>query len=320
MPLPPIDPAGATVVLRPERDEPGYWAGSAGVLHDGERFWLTYRQRRPRGADAERGWRCAVAVSDDGVRFTDVWSVRKDELGTPSMERFCLTRTASGGYRLLISYVDPADNRWRIDGLTAAHPARFDLAARRPVLTAASTGTEGVKDPYALTWGGMTYLFASYAAPFAGPRADAHASGDVYAVGATTHPTGLAVSHDGGEEFRWEGEALAVGGGWDRYQARLNSVVPVEGGFLGFYDGSASHEENYEERCGLAVSADLRSWRSLTPGGPWSVSPYATGSLRYVNALAVGDEWWFYYELTRADGSHDLRLTRSLTSGHGLAV
>ncbi|GAA4600715.1 hypothetical protein GCM10023195_00840 [Actinoallomurus liliacearum] len=309
-PLGPIDAAAGIVVLDAERPEPGYWVGGAGVTYDGERFWLTYRQRRPRGLDRERGWRCAVAVGDDGVHFTDAWSVRKDELGSPSMERCRLTVTPDGGYQLFISYVDPADRRWRIDALTADDPSRFDVGAARPVLTAASTGTEGVKDPYVLVAGPVTYLFASYAAPRPDLSAAAHATGDIYAVGATVHPTGVAVSLDGGAEFQWHGEVLPVGAGWDRYQARLNSVVPAAGGYLGFYDGSAGHEENYEERCGIAVSADLFTWRRLTPDAPWAVSPYGTGSLRYVDALLVDDEWWLYYETARPDGSHDLRLTR----------
>ncbi|MBB5133585.1 hypothetical protein HNP84_003311 [Thermocatellispora tengchongensis] len=309
MPLPPFDPAEGTVVLGPEKAEPGYWTGSPGVLHDGERYWLTYRQRRPRGAEAERGWRCAVAVGDDGVHFTDVWSVHKDELGTPSMERFCLTPGDDGGFRLFLSYVDPADNRWRIDALTAEDPSRFDVAARRPVLTAAATGTEGVKDPYVMRVGPVTYLFASFAEALSGLGAEAHATADIYNVGVTTHPTGLATSLDG-ETFTWHGTVLPVGAGWNRYQVRLNSVVRTAGGYVGFYDGSASHEENYEERCGIAVSADLFTWHRLSDEGPWVTAPHGTGSVRYVDALVVDGEWRIYYEMTRADGAHELRLIR----------
>ncbi|MEV0387101.1 hypothetical protein [Nonomuraea sp. NPDC050643] len=308
-PLPAFDPLAGTVVLAPEKDEEGYWVGSPGVLHDGERFWLTYRRRRPRGSEAERGWWGAVAVSEDGVGFTDVWSVHKDDLGTSSMERFCLTPADEGGFRLYLSYVDPADNRWRIDALAAGHPSEFDLASARPVLTAASTGTEGVKDPYVLRSGPVTYLFASYAEALPGLGPGAHATADIYNVGATTHPTGLATSLDGGATFTWQGRVLAVGRGWDRYQARLNSVVPVPGaGYVGFYDGSASHEENYEERCGVAVSADLFTWRRLSAARPWVTSPHRGGSVRYLDALLLAGRWWLYYELTRADGAHELRV------------
>ena len=54
-----------------------------------------------------------------GVHFHDLWEVHKSELATPSMER-CSLIPAPGGYRLYISYVNPADKRWRIDVMEAA--------------------------------------------------------------------------------------------------------------------------------------------------------------------------------------------------------
>ncbi|HYZ55011.1 MAG TPA: hypothetical protein VE733_16110 [Streptosporangiaceae bacterium] len=310
IPLRAFDPLAGTVVMEPERNERGYWVGCPSVLREntGE-FWLTYRQRRPRGAKAERGWRCAVAVSDDGLNFSDVWSVHKDELPTPSMERFCLIRASGSGYRLYLSYVDPADGRWRIDSVAAGHPASFDISSREPVLTAGSTGTEGVKDPLVLQVGPVTYMFVSFAAPIDGLDPKAHSTGDIYNVGATTHPSGLAISTDG-ENFSWRGEILSVGSGWNRYQARLSSVAAVPGGYVGFYDGSASCDDNYEEHCGIAVSPDLLTWHCLTDGGPWVQSPNATGSLRYFDAFILDGEWWIYYELTRPDYAHELRLIR----------
>ena len=83
------------------------------------------------------------------------------------------------------------------------------------------------------------------------------------------------------------------------------------GCFIGFYDGSASHLENYEEKTGLAESQDLRSWRTLTADGPALVSPNASGALRYVDAQVVADALYLYYEFAREDGSHDLRVLRT---------
>jgi hypothetical protein len=308
-PLPAFDPASGIVVMEPERAESGYWVGCPTILHDGSQFWLTYRRRRPRGEQAERGWRCAVAKSQDGAHFRDVWHVHKDELKTSSMERFCLFRRSTGGFRLFLSYVDPQDNRWRIDAIEADEPGGFDIAHVTPVLSAASTGTEGVKDPYLLQVGPVTYLFASYAQARQGVGSEAHATADIYNVGATTHPTGVATSLDG-TRFTWHGTALDVGEGWDRYQARLNSVVPLLGGYVGFYDGSASHAENYEERCGIAVSSDLFSWRRISTEKPWLVSQHGSGSVRYADAMIHEGEWWIYYEMTRPDGAHELRLAR----------
>jgi hypothetical protein len=305
----PFDPADSMIVREPERPEPGYWVGCPSVLVDGDLTWLTYRERRPRGAAAERGWRCAVAVSHDGLRFDNVWEVHKDQLESPSMERFDLTRT-EGGYELFLSYVDPSDGRWRIGTITASRPEDFDVAERRPALTAESTGTEGVKDPVVVEIAGSVHLFASYAA--AGPAVDAaaHATADIYNTGATTHPTGLAVRD--GHEFTWKGEVLGVGspGSWDAYQARLGSVVAVLGGYVGFYDGSASRDENYEERLGLATSVDGRSWRRESTDRPWLSGPGPSGSIRYVDVVVREGAWWIYHEMTRPDGAHELRLAR----------
>jgi hypothetical protein len=122
-------------------------------------------------------------------------------------------------------------------------------------------------------------------------------------------PTCLATSRDG-LRFEWQGELLGVGAGWDRYQARLGCVLATGAGWVGFYDGAAGPEEDTEERLGLAVSADLRRWERVSTDGPWLVSPHATGSLRYLDAVAIDGEWWLYYEAARPDGSHELRLNR----------
>ncbi len=297
-----------TVLLRaPERPEPGYWVGSPSVLVDGDVTWLTYRDRRPRDVANERGWRSAVAVSRDGRAFEDVWEVHKDELESPSMERFDLTRT-DDGYELYLSYVDPADGRWRIDSVTAARPEDFDVATRRPVLSARSTGTEGVKDPVVVEIDGVVHLYASYAALGMGLGAAAHASADIYNTGKTHHPTGLATNDGSG--FRWRGNVFEIGtpNSWDGYQARLGAVVPTAEGFVGFYDGSARHAENYEERLGLATSTDGRAWRRVSSKRPWLTGPGPTGSIRYVDVAVRDGAWWIYHEVTRPDGAHELRL------------
>ena len=136
--------------------------------------------------------------------------------------------------------------------------------------------------------------------------------------------TGLAISRDL-DQWEWQGVVLAPGAsGWDRYCRRLNSVVPLtppdgaaaarNGGtisgrkYLGFYDGSASHLENYEEQCGLAVSENLRDWQSITPKQPALTSPHASTSLRYLDAKFAKGAWHLFYEFARADGAHDMRM------------
>ncbi|HEX8918378.1 MAG TPA: hypothetical protein VF898_07735 [Chloroflexota bacterium] len=310
------------IVLEPEHEGQGYWVGAPGILYDlVERcWWLTYRRRRPRGMYAdvlgERGYLARVARSTDGLHFDDVWEVRQDEWNTPSMERFSLVRDGDI-YRLFVSYVDPADNRWRIDFLEADHPSRFEAASLHPALTAddvshaSNEQVEGVKDPWVFRVGSTWHMLISYAARGLRTAHDAaimHQTADVYNTGLITAPTGLGTSSDG-RHWQWEGQILHTGGPgtWDRYQSRLNSLVPLAGFWLGFYDGSASHQENYEERCGLATSTDLRHWTRLTSEQPAIVAPHGTRSVRYVEAIRQVGTLHCYYEYARPNGSHDLR-------------
>ncbi len=310
-----LDSEDASVVLSPEADGSGYWIGCPSVLYEPEngRFLLTCRERRPRGAVSDRGWRCAVLASDDGIIFKEIWHIQKEQLSSTSMERFSLMPAPDGdGYFLYISYVDPADNRWRIDVLSSREVDGFDPSRAMPVLSATSTGTEGVKDPWLFRVGPALYMYASFASAktlAAGDRARAHEQADIYNAGVTTHPTGLATSLDG-LHFEWRGEALGVGEGWDRYQARLTTVLAVDGAYVGIYDGSQSAGENYEEKTGLAITNDLAEWRSVSLDGPWSTSPHASGALRYADAVVVDGEVWVYFECARPDGSHDLRLSK----------
>ncbi|BAJ27675.1 hypothetical protein KSE_18500 [Kitasatospora setae KM-6054] len=314
-PAPPAAPdlTGSHLVRAPERPEPGYWAGCPSVRYepDRDRFLLTYRERRPRGTAGgpDRGWRCAVAESTDGIEFHDLWSVRSDELRTPSMERLALLRR-DGEYLLHLSYVDPADNRWRIDALRARRPEDFDLATRTPVLTAENTGTEGVKDPYLLDTGDTVHLFStvSRARPLTPAERDrAHATADIHTTGLTVQPTARAQSPDGRHFTTAPGraaETLDVGppGAWDAYESRITAIVPhPRAGWLALYDGSADATGNYEERCGLATSPDLHHWHRLTPDTPW------LPTARYADLVAARGHWYLYYEHTRPDGAHELR-------------
>lgn len=309
--IPLFDPTAGQEVVAPPGKGPGNWAGAPSVLYDqgAGKFYLYYRLRRPRGQG--RGFACRVAESTDGLHFHDIWEARKEELATSSLERGCLYQETDGSWRLYLSYVDPADQRWRVDLLEAASPKEFDLSQRHQVLTAAASGVEGVKDPYVVKLGGLYYMFLSYApSPREADektRNDMHATSDVFNTGITTSETGLALSADG-RNFRWVGGVLAPGKGWDRFTARITSVLYQPPIFHVFYDGSASVQDNYEEQVGLAISFDLQSFRRVTEDAPLLVSPHGSGSVRYLDVIEVSGRLYYYYEFARPDGSHDLRV------------
>lgn len=309
--VPLFDPEAGTVVGEAPGSGPGYWAGACSALYDDDvrKFYLYYRLRKPR--ELGRGYECRIAESTDGIRFTDIWSATREQFGSPSVERSCIFKSPEGLFRLYVGYVDGEDGRWRIDVMEADSITGFDPAARRKLLTAADAGVEGVKDPYVLLLGRMYYMIVSYAAATSGEMASAeqmHGTGDAYNTGLVKSCTGLATSGDG-LNFEWQGCVLDTGKSWDAYETRITSVVYSPPVFNTFYDGAANVEGNYEERTGLAVSFDLRSFERITPDGPAIVSPHASGSLRYIDALQLRDRIFYYYEMARRDGAHDLMVS-----------
>lgn len=298
--------------MEPEGSGKGYWVGAPSVLRHEGRVILTYRRRRPRGVDPDRGYVNCIAVSEDGLRFRDVAVLEKGALDSTSIERTAVLPDPMGeGWIWLVSFVDPADGRWRTDALRAVRLEDLARGERSTVFTAADIHGEGVKDPVVVRGRDGVHLIlscAERAIPEAGANA-LHGTNDAYNTGLVRCFTGLAFSRDG-RRWEWRGKCLDTGTGWDRYQARLGCVVPVGPLWLGLYDGSASVEENYEERLGVAVSSDLTRWRSLTPDEPAVLSRGASGSVRYADVLPSDEGLWVYFECSRPDGAHDLRRAR----------
>ncbi|MBP6965519.1 MAG: hypothetical protein KBC96_14070 [Armatimonadetes bacterium] len=309
-----FDPSDGVVVREAPGSGAGNWVGACSALYDEEsdKFYLYFRYRKPRGVEPDRGFLCGIAQSDDGIRFDDIWSATKEQFETSSMERASLFKAPDGIWRLYVSYVDPVDSRWRIDVMEADAPSTFDPATRKKVFTSGDVGLEGVKDPYVVMIGRKHYMLISYAAVTpegASAGADKlHGTSDAYNTGLVKSYTGLATSNDG-LDFEWQGCALDVGTGWDAYESRVTSAVYVPPVFSAFYDGAPNVEGNYEERTGLAVSTDLRSFERVTPHGPAIVSPHASGALRYVDAVQMGSRVFYYYEMARPDGAHDLMVS-----------
>lgn len=310
-----FDPTEGTTIRHPPGEGSGYWAGAPAVWYDdaSSTFYLAYRLRRPRGVEPDRGGETRIAASTDGITFDDIWRAEKAQFDSPSIERCALVRARDGRWHHFVSYVDGADGRWRTDRLEAATPETLAPANRKPVFTAGPLGIEGVKDPKVVVFGETYWMLLSYIpTPDRNVTADAmHGTADIYNTGLSISCTAVASSLDL-VNWQWHGDVMhpdPASNAWDRYARRIGTVWAEGPMFVGLYDGSASVEENYEERTGVAVSGDLLSFRSLTPDAPTLVSPHGTGSLRYVDMVEVDGQRWYYYEMTRADGSHELRVS-----------
>jgi hypothetical protein len=304
--------AGSRIIREPVGGGAGYWCGAPGAFYEpGERTWyLTYRIRRPRGIQPDRGGEARIARSKDLESWEDIWSITKDKLGSSSIERTALHKGPDGRWRYFISYVDPADDRWCLSMISAREISLLNPSACRPIFKAKDLKLEGVKDPWIFKANEKFHMLLSVAVPTAKTNAQSHSTRDIFNTGECVSATALASSTDL-ENWDWGGIVFSPGaGGWDKYCRRINSLVQTFDGYYGFYDGSASHAENYEERTAIATSADLQTWNSLSPDGPALASPHASGSLRYVDAQILGDQANLFYEFARSDGSHDLRLAQ----------
>lgn len=296
-----FNPEQGVVVRTPPGSGYGNWVGGKVSYDSGSGlFALFYRERRP--LEKGRAGECAVALSEDGVVFVDAWRATKDEFAANSIEAgHCLRQ--GDEWRLYVSYEMAGTSTWRIDLIAGAHPEHFDAQARRTVLWPGDYGLTWIKDPFVMARDGAWWLYA--AVP---PRTGPSVSGNTVTAG-PLDATVLAVSEDGRyfPEIEYVFEA-PTDDSWHGRRARINSVIPWNSGFLAFFDGGRTFYDNYEEKAGLAQSPDGRIFTRLDTGGPWVSSPH--GAVRYICGVPVGKEIFLYYEYTRADGSHDLRMSR----------
>ena len=262
-------------------------------------FYLYYRIRNPRqqGNSNERRVVCRIARSDNGFRFEDIWEAKKNELGAASIERAALAITPEGSYRLYLSYESNEAGGWVIDVLEAAKPTEFQVKKRKNILRPFAPIARHLKDPYVIYLGGLWYMFFSYQTA----ESDWQNTNNA-----------MAVSRDG-RRFVWRGGALPRGKGWDAGVTRVSSILPLVPWFWVFYDGAENMKQCCEEMTGLALTSDFRYFQRVSYMEPLLRSPYASGSLRYLDVVQVKKSFYFYYEYAREDGSHELRVSQVST-------
>jgi hypothetical protein len=263
------------------------------VYRDGV-FHLAYRLRRPEGEG--RGYANVIARSTDGVSFGVVAIVEKERFAAESLERPALVVTPEGRWRLYVSCATPDTKHWWVELLEADTPEGLATAPSTTVLP--GDAMHAVKDPVVQAHGGRWHLWASVH-PLDDPDATDRMTTEHY-----TSPDGVV--------WTWEDTALrAEEGRWDSRGVRVSSVVDLGDRLVATYDGRASAEENWEERTGVAVDGEAFGTFRIVGDGPAVQAPEparAGAGLRYLDVVALpGGGYRLYYEVTRADGAHELR-------------
>jgi hypothetical protein len=285
------DVSQSVVVVEPDDARPGSWVGAPSAMLVDAQIYLAYRVRHPVGEG--RGIANVVAKSSDGVHFERVAEVGKETFGAESLERPALVRTDEGRWRLYVSCATPGTSHWRVEMVEADEPGQLS-AAREVTTVLPGTASLAMKDPVVHLREGVWHMWVCL-----------H---DIPAVGSADAMYTAYATSENGVDWTVHWPALEPRPGrWDCRGTRIASVVATDGDCVAYYDGRATAEQNWEEQTGVAAHVGSGTFAAIADE-PLATSPWGGGGLRYLSVVDLGDRGWqLYYEVTRADGAHDLR-------------
>lgn len=272
----PYLPRGAsTVLVAAPGAGPGWWAGAPAAVHDpAGGLVVAWRERHGHdGVDRN------VIARSDGESLDVVLALDAAHFGARWIERPALVRLPGGGWRLYVCLGYEGTKLWDIHALEA--PTLEALVDAPHERTLWLGDQWGMKDPIVFRDGD------DWQAITCGHPLDVS--------GAEDRMTSWSAWSSDGLDWVWETAILeGTPGRWDARGARVTGWLP-DG--TAAYDGRASADENWFERCGIATPDGIRLRGSAEP----------LADIRYLTALEVPGGTRIWWEQRLPDESHELR-------------
>ena len=293
-----------SVVLRPDKDEPEWWAGAPSVAIGGDGvFWMACRMRTAESQRGLRGYEIRILRSDDGVHFEKAHAIQREDVPIPGFERPALLRDPETGLFKLYGCGPWQDGPWGIFKFNdVAVPTEFDPASAELVLGPPEKAYPRdisvieYKDPV-IKWAGGAY--------------HCYVTGYMRRNERLYHYT----SDDG---VHWEPvgnpyKSIMPLSGWHDFFVRPASLVPLGAGYLFVYEGGSTtwYDPVYNIATGLGFTFDLHTIHDLTPESPLLVSSTPSDTFavfRYSDWHLHDGTLWVYAEAACPDNTHEIRV------------
>lgn len=295
-----------SVILRPDKSEPEWWAGAPSVARSADGvFWMACRMRSPEDPRGLRGYEIRILRSADGEHFETVHSIKREDVPIPGFERPALLIDPKTGQFKLYACGPWQSGPWCIIKFDdAATPAEFVANTARPVIVPRTKTYERDVPP------------AEYKDPFI-----LFAEGAYHCCVIGYVRQNERIFHfrsEDGEQWTPVGnpyESMMPLSGWHDFFVRPACVLPTGAGYLFVYEGSKTtwHDPVYNIATGLGFTFDLHHVTDLTPNAPLAVSTTPSASFstfRYSHWLRNGEEVWVYAEAACPDETNEIRLYR----------
>ena len=293
------------VVLKPDKDEPEWWAGAPSVVRDESGiFWMAARMRSPEYPRGQRGYEIRILKSDDGIHFQQVHRIGREDIPVPGFERPSLLIDPITKKFKLYACCAWKGGPWAIIKFDDAEsPEKFVPSTARPVIVAPEKSYERdvsvteYKDPFIFFTQGTYHCYVT---------------GYIRQNERIFHFTGTD-----GENWKPVGDVnqpVMDLTGWHNFFVRPACILPVGVGYLFVYEGSSTqwYDPVYNIGTGFGFTFDLHQVTDLTTASPLAISttPGDFYTWRYSQWLWIDGKIWIYAEVANPNMTHEIRLFR----------